>query len=224
MSERSTMGLAAIQVLLVEDSLVDAELVRAHLGTQRHPIFVIDAVESVAEAVTRLRAAPPDVVLLDLNLPDSQGLETLYTVKANARDLPIIVLTNADDVEMAVRAVEKGAQDYLYKVDLRGDLLARSIHYAITRKRIERELASTVEDLRRALEEVRQLKGLLPICSLCKRIRDDGGYWQQVEVYIGEHSDASFTHSLCPTCYRERYPQIYYKHHDPSSDPDSSGQ
>jgi len=223
MSERSTMSLATIQVLLVEDSLVDAELVRAHLGTQRLPLFVIEAVGSVAEAATRLHAEPPHIVLLDLNLPDSQGLDTLYAVKANAGDLPIIVLTHADDAEMAVRAVEKGAQDYLYKTDLRGDLLARSIHYAITRKRVERELASTVEDLRRALEEVRQLKGLLPICSLCKRIRDDGGYWQQVEVYIGEHTDASFTHSLCPTCYRERYPQIYYKHNDPAKDPDPSG-
>lgn len=71
------------------------------------------------------------------------------------------------------------------------------------------KLSKTVENLQRALKEVKVLRGILPICSFCKKIRDDDGYWNQVEVYIKKRSDADFSHSICPTCFKEHYPNEY---------------
>ena len=77
-----------------------------------------------------------------------------------------------------------------------------SSRYAIERGRLIRELKDTIE-------KVNTLSGLLPICASCKKIRDDNGYWQQVEMYIREHSEAEFTHSLCPDCVKKLFPELY---------------
>ncbi len=69
-------------------------------------------------------------------------------------------------------------------------------------------LAQRNRELQTALDEVRQLRGILPICAACKRIRDDAGYWHQVDVYVRDHSEAEFTHGLCPECVRELYPEL----------------
>jgi hypothetical protein len=71
---------------------------------------------------------------------------------------------------------------------------------ALYKARLERERAELMRQLQEALAEVRRLSGLLPICAWCKKIRDDGGYWKQVETYLAEHTNASFSHSLCPEC------------------------
>jgi GAF domain-containing protein len=76
------------------------------------------------------------------------------------------------------------------------------------RRRAEAEKANLVIELREALAEVKKLSGMLPICASCKRIRDDKGYWQQIEGYIQEHSEAEFSHSICPECTRKLYPEI----------------
>lgn len=77
------------------------------------------------------------------------------------------------------------------------------------RKRAEQEREALIEELRNALAQVKTLSGLLPICAACKRIRDDNGYWRQIEAYIGEHSEAEFSHGICPECARRLYPEHY---------------
>ena len=72
-----------------------------------------------------------------------------------------------------------------------------------------KELSQLNTQLKSALSEVKNLSGLLPICASCKKIRDDKGYWKQVEVYIGEHSEAEFSHGICPDCMKELYPEFY---------------
>jgi hypothetical protein len=79
----------------------------------------------------------------------------------------------------------------------------------IESQRLQKDLEDTVEQLRATLSEVKTLTGLLPICASCKKIRDDKGYWSQIESYIREHSEADFTHSICPECAKKLYPQIY---------------
>jgi C4-dicarboxylate-specific signal transduction histidine kinase len=74
-----------------------------------------------------------------------------------------------------------------------------------------RELSNRNLELSEALTNVKQLSGLLPICASCKKIRDDQGYWNQLETYISEHSDVDFTHSICPSCAQDLYPQFYKK-------------
>ena len=90
-----------------------------------------------------------------------------------------------------------------------GQLIYQSICRDITqRKKFESEREQLISDLKQALSEIKTLSGLLPICASCKRIRDDKGYWQQIETYISEHSDTVFSHGICPECTRKLYPQI----------------
>lgn len=77
------------------------------------------------------------------------------------------------------------------------------------RTHAEGEKGKLVEQLQEALSHVKTLSGLLPICAACKRIRDDQGYWQQIEAYLREHSEADFTHSICPECTKKLYPELY---------------
>lgn len=80
-------------------------------------------------------------------------------------------------------------------------------------KKAEAEREQLIADLREALENVKTLKGLLPICAQCKKIRDDDGFWQQVESYIEDHLDTEFSHGMCPACLKETYPEIYKDRH-----------
>jgi PAS domain S-box-containing protein len=79
------------------------------------------------------------------------------------------------------------------------------------RKRAEEERERLIGQLQNALAEVKTLSGLLPLCSSCKRIRDDKGYWQQIEAYIRDHSEAEFSHSVCPECAKKLYPEVFEK-------------
>ena len=90
----------------------------------------------------------------------------------------------------------------------------------IKSKRLQKELVHTVEQLQTSLSEVKTLTGLLPICASCKRIRDDKGYWNQIESYIKEHSEIDFTHGLCPECAKKLYPEIYTDLYEKNKDYD----
>ena len=76
-------------------------------------------------------------------------------------------------------------------------------------KRTEEEKVQTIAELKNALLQIKQLSGLLPICASCKKIRDDKGYWKQIEIYIRDHSEAEFSHSICPECKKKLYPELY---------------
>lgn len=130
-----------ITVLLVEDNAGDARLVRELLSETSGQRFTVDHVEQLSAALGKLKAEEPDVVLLDLSLPDSQGLQTLTQMQNAGPHLPIVVLTGHDDEELALNALQSGAQDYLVKGRGDGDLLARSIRYAVERKHFEERLS-----------------------------------------------------------------------------------
>jgi len=123
-----------IAVLLVEDNPVYVRLIQRLLGRSEHPALDVVAVGSLAAALERLAAGGIDVVLLDLMLPDSAALDTFYRIRAHASDTPIIVQSALDDVSMASKAVEGGAQDYLLKDRINSLSLIRSINFAIERK------------------------------------------------------------------------------------------
>ena len=126
---------------MVEDNPGDARLVREMLADERPGACVVDHVERLSDAVGQLDSDAVDVVLLDLSLPDAQGLETLAQVHVANPKVPIVVLSGHSDEDLAVQAVQNGAQDYLVKGQGTGDLLHRAIRYAIERKRLEEQLA-----------------------------------------------------------------------------------
>ena len=193
------------RLLLLEDSPADARLIRRFLSELEKPRFVVQHEIRLEDALQYLIERSVDVVLLDLSLPDSQGLETFRTFSVSHPALPIVVLTGTDDDDMAQQAVAAGAQDYIGKAHLDVYLLSRAIRYAIQRKQNELERERLIDELQQALDQVRTLEALLPICSYCHKIRDDQGYWNHLEVYIHERTGTQFSHGLCPDCARKYY-------------------
>lgn len=112
--------------------------------------------------------------------------------------------------EIAIRDHRTYTVDFI-PIFVKGTQSGRLWHHTdITeQKQVEREKAKLVAELTEALAEVKKLSGFLPICASCKKIRDDQGYWRQVEEYIREHSEAEFSHSICPECSKKLYPEFY---------------
>lgn len=151
----------------------------------------------------------PRLAILDWIMPELDGMAVLR----RARALPpnaipyVIILTTKGEKSDIVAALDAGADDYLTKPCDAGELRAR---IEVGRRMIEMRdaLAGKVEELRQALDQIKTLRGIVPICAKCKKIRNDRGYWEQVEVYVHNHSEADFSHSICPDCLRKLYPEF----------------
>lgn len=135
----------AIRVLLIEDDLADADLLRELLSGEKNPSFEVALARQLSEGLERLRRGGIDVVLLDMSLPDSMGVETASRVSQQFPSVPIVVLTGLDDETFALDVVRSGAQDYLVKGHVDGNILSRVMRYAIERKRSEEALRESEE-------------------------------------------------------------------------------
>src|SRR5579872_6821598 len=136
-----------IKALLVEDSPSDARVIQELLRQNGGRQVVVKLADRVATAFESLDSEKPDLLILDLTLPDSKGLATFRRMHAKAAAVPIIVLTGLDDIDMALETISEGAADYLLKSDLSGGLLMRVVRYSIERKRIEESLRRTEQEL-----------------------------------------------------------------------------
>ncbi len=314
-----------INVLLIEDNSQLAGLMTQILSRVPNTTFAVETCDNLTDGLQHLPSGGVDLVLLDLTLPDSTGIESFTQLYNQFPSLPIVVLTALEDETLALTALREGAQDYLIKNEINPRSLTRAIRYAIERKRGEEarsQLAAIVEsshdaiiglsleglivswnsgaesmfghpfedvigrpsslllpsgqfddmpfmldrlkigqpvkdfegicvrsdgaemnlaisvspiknsvgriigasmiardineqkrhqlereqliaELQTALAQVKSLHGLLPICASCKKVRDDQGYWTQVEVYVMNHSNAEFTHGICPDCIQQ---------------------
>ncbi len=129
-----------MHVLLIEDNLGDVKVVEATLRRAMDGDYTLTHVGQISEAQEVFASKRPDVILLDLTLPDSSGLETIKRTQAFAKDVPIVVLTGVDEAELGAAAIRGGVQDYLSKALMSGELLSRSLRYAVERFRIEQEI------------------------------------------------------------------------------------
>jgi sigma-B regulation protein RsbU (phosphoserine phosphatase) len=145
---------------------------------------------------------PPSLAILDWEMPGLDGVEVCRRVRANpaTAHLYVVLLTARDSRADLVQGLDAGADDYVTKPFHLEELRAR-VQVGIRVARLQENLSDRVAELQVALSRVKQLSGLLPICSYCKRIRSDSDYWEQVESYIAQHSDARFSHGICPPCY-----------------------
>lgn len=146
------MSIKPLNILIVEDDLVDRKLLERLLSESSLPVSEVKSADHLATALELLDKNRFDIVLLDLGLPDADGVESFTTLQARAPHVPIIVLSGLDDEEMAIRAVQKGIQDYLIKGQVSSTLLMRAIRYAIERKKTERELQSAEQRYRTIFE------------------------------------------------------------------------
>jgi FixJ family two-component response regulator len=201
------MDIYPIKVFLVDDDHDDYVILRdllLEIETGKFQLKWVDTYDGAIEAMVRNEH---DVYLVDYLLGEHNGLELLNEAVKNGCKRPIILLTGKGTREVDMAAMKAGASDYLDKGEIGPSLLERSIRYAIERKRTQEEREQLISELQTALAKVKQLSGLLPMCASCKKIRDDKGYWNQIEAYISEHSQADFTHGICPECVKKLYPE-----------------
>jgi DNA-binding response OmpR family regulator len=142
-----------------------------------------------------------DIAILDWIMPGLPGPEVCRRSRQRAHPVApyFILLTARGRMVDIVTGLEAGADDYMVKPFQLEELRAR-VAVGARVVRLQRDLVQRVKELEDALGREQRLQGLLPICSYCKKIRNDQNYWQQVETYVVEHSTAQFTHSICPDC------------------------
>ena len=145
-----------INVLLIEDNPGDVRLIREMLSEATDVIPKIECIDRLDAGLKRLAKGDINLLLLDLGLPDSKGLDTFVNVHTHAPEMPIVVLTGLDDEELGLKAVQMGAQDYLIKGQVMGNILVRTVRYAIERKRIEEELKKHRDHLKELIEKHKQ--------------------------------------------------------------------
>jgi phosphoserine phosphatase RsbU/P len=191
-----------VRVLIAEDDMVSRSVLETLLKRWGHEVVAAEDGQAAWE-VLRCDDSPR-LAILDWMMPGLDGTEVCRLVRALPRREPpyLILLTARDRKEDVVAGLESGADDYLTKPFDRHELHAR-VRTGARMVELQRGLAQRVRELEEALAQVKQLKGLLPICAYCKRIRDDRDYWHQVESYITAHSDAHFSHGICPSCWRD---------------------
>ena len=191
-----------MKVLVADDEAVTRLLLESTLRSWEYEVC---AATDGAAALRIIEAGPcPDIALLDWVMPEIDGPEVCRTIRARPQTVPVyvILLTSRGGRQNIIQGLQAGADDYITKPFDHDELRAR---LAVGRRIVElqRSLAVRVQQLEDALARVKQLQGLVPICSYCKKIRDDRNYWQQLESYLSDHSEATFSHGICPDCYEK---------------------
>ena len=185
-------------ILVIDDSPTARAVVGSILEDAGYTVsYAVEALHGIQMALR----GPCDLILMDIIMPDMHGIEACQKMQADPklRDIPILMVTVAEESENLGKAFDAGAVDYLAKPIRRFELLAR-VKAALLHKAREIELIRKNEELEKAFKEIKVLRGFLPVCAWCHKIKDVKGYWHQMEVYIQEHSLAKFSHGICEKC------------------------
>ncbi len=189
-----------MKVLIAEDDRVTGEILARTLQRWSYETTVVS---DGAQAWDHLRmATAPTLAILDWMMPEIDGPDVCRRVRAELplANMYLLLVTAREGRGDVIAGLDAGADDYIIKPFDPDELRAR-VAVGVRVLGLQQKLAERVAELQDALSNVKQLRGLLPICSYCKRIRGDDQYWQQVEGYIADHSEAQFSHGICPSCY-----------------------
>lgn len=196
-----------MKILIAEDDLTSRLMLEAVISKWS---FETVGVEDGLKAWDLFQQEnPPQIALVDWEMPGIDGPELCSRIKNMGRNRQtyIIFITCRDTKEDIVLGLQAGANDYITKPFDNNELLAR-INVAERMVKTQLALNSKVKELERALEHVRTLQGIIPICMHCHSIRNDNEAWDRLEAYIEKHSDAQFSHSICPSCISKHYPEL----------------
>ncbi len=200
MNGRNLMDLS---VLYVEDEPASREEVALFLKRRTKKLVTASNGE---EGLARFHEERPDLVVTDIRMPVMDGLKMARLMRDEYKGIPIIVTTAYTETPYMVEAIDIAVDQYVVKPIDSGKLsaalekCAEIIEYRRALKQYFAERERLITDLQKALSEIKTLRGILPICASCKKIRDDEGSWKQMESYIRDHSEAQFSHGLCPEC------------------------
>lgn len=192
-------------ILVVEDDINVAAVMEARLESFGYKVCEI--ARTGLKAIEGQDRHQPDLILMDILLEgDMNGIEAAEQISARS-DVPIIFISCLNDPSVLDKAIQTHPYGYLVKPYDNAELRS-CIEIALVKHKAAKEREELIAQLEDALQQVRKLSGLLPICASCKKIRDKEGGWQQIEDYISDHSEADFSHSICPQCARRLYPEL----------------
>ncbi len=203
-----------MRILIADDDATSRAMLA---GVLKKNGYTVCEAANGAEALEELQQPDaPRLAVLDRVMPVMDGIDVIGRVREIQNTCPpyLIMLTALGSKTDIITGLDAGADDYLSKPFDPGELRAR---IEVGRRFIETRdalvesrllLAEKVRELSRALEQIKTLRGIVPICANCKKIRDDAGYWQQVEVYVRSRTEAEFSHGICPECMKKLYPDI----------------
>lgn len=196
-----------INILVVEDDPNVSTVLTARLESLGYR--VCGTAETGFEAISGVYRHHPDLVTMDILLKGEMTGIDAATKIAERSDVPVIYMTCLSDQKVFDRAIQTNPYGFIVKpYDI--NELRSAIEIAVVKHEAAKERESLIAQLQKALQEVKTLSGLLPICASCKKIRnDDDNSWQQIEEYISSHSNADFTHGICPECAHRLYPELY---------------
>ncbi len=189
-----------MKIIIAEDDALSRRLLETHLQRWGHEVHGFDDGMRALEAIRQ--AGEPTLAILDWMMPGLDGPEICRRIRLDSASAQpyLVLLTSKEGAESTVEGLKAGADDYVTKPFDAGVLRAR-VDVGIRVLELQNKLARRVRELEEALANVKRLQGLLPICSYCKRVRNDGNYWQQVDMYIAEHTEAKLSHGFCPDCF-----------------------
>jgi CheY-like chemotaxis protein len=192
-----------MKILLAEDDSVTRLMLQAALEEWGFEVSACENGRATWEALQRPDA--PSLALLDWLMPGMDGVEVCRRVRKEPKlsSSYLILLTARKSKEDVITGLKAGADDYVAKPFDREELRLR-LRAGERILNLQSNLAARVNDLEDALNRVKMLQGIVPICSYCKKVRTDPGYWQQVEAYIASQIDVRFSHGICPECYEKQ--------------------
>jgi len=195
-------------ILIVDDEPLSVKI----LCHQLEKDYTIILAHSGGEALEIISRIIPDIILLDIIMPEIDGYEVYRIIRKNPAfdSIPVLFITSMPDAECEAEGLEMGANDYIHKpfnadlvrLRIKNHLAFSQAHSLLVQRSRELQVLNT--QLETTLAQVKLLEGIIPICSYCHKIRDDKDVWNQLEQYITTHSEALFSHGICPECLTEQ--------------------
>ncbi len=215
--------LIEMKILIVDDDSISQKVLKKILENAGYSKIQIS--NSGEEALDLIGKEFPDLILLDIFMPGIEGYEVCKNVRDNelTAHIPILMVTGgaAEADESIEKSFKAGATDFLTKPirsieflsRVKASLTAKQKHdqfveESTRRLQAEKEKEKLIIDLKQTLAQIKKMSGLFPICSYCKQIRDDKGYWNKIEEYIRDNTEADFSHSICPECAKQHHPDL----------------
>lgn len=203
-----------ISVLYVEDDALTRDEVEHFL---RRRVRKLATASNGREGLEQFRRDRPDLIVTDIRMPVLGGLQMAQAMRSEDREILIVVTSAHSDLPHMLDAIDIGIDQYVTKpINIKQlvaaiEKCAETIELRREHQRFLAEREKLIDDLQKALAEIKTLRGIVPICSFCHKIRDDKGAWQQMEIYIRDHSEAEFSHGVCEECAEKHYGRIVKK-------------
>lgn len=195
-----------IHILVVDD---DPDILFATMRVLKKEGYEVQGAETGSECLEKTVQEHPDLILLDVQLPDILGTDICFKLR-NSPDhqKKYIMMMSGEKTSSHDQAdgLDAGADGYIIRPVSNRELLSR-VKLMVRLIRAERQNDRYISELKQAIEKIKVLSGIVPICMHCKQIRDDQGYWNKLESFISKHSDAQFSHSICDACMEKYYPE-----------------